>query len=132
MQLDSQAGILSGRIDPVSLPAITPVLALLAGERSVAGEALSSMKPTGTLQQLAFDAGSRMVNGNYPGTCRHWAGSAGRWFPACEMSTALLRWMHKAGGWMYSWAPNRFRLALLSGGYSIDQPEWPTAVAADG
>ncbi|GAB3241424.1 YhdP family protein [Pseudaeromonas pectinilytica] len=55
MQLDSQAGILSGRIDPVSLPAITPVLALLAGERSVAGEALSSMKPTGTLQQLAFE-----------------------------------------------------------------------------
>jgi uncharacterized protein (TIGR02099 family) len=54
MQVDAQAGVLSGRIDPVSLPAITPVLALLAGEHSVSRQALGQMKPVGTLEQLAF------------------------------------------------------------------------------
>ncbi len=55
IQLDSQDNRLSGRIDPISLPGITPVLALLAGEQSVSAEALHQMLPSGELQDLAFE-----------------------------------------------------------------------------
>ena len=55
IQLDSQDNRLSGRIDPISLPGITPVLALLAGEQSISAEALRQMLPSGELQDLAFE-----------------------------------------------------------------------------
>ena len=55
IQLDSQQGHLSGRIDPVSLRGITPVLALLAGESSVSADALRQMQPAGELQGLTFE-----------------------------------------------------------------------------
>lgn len=55
MQMDYQPGSMSGRIDPLNLSALTPALALLAGEHSLAGQALQQLKPSGLLTDLEFN-----------------------------------------------------------------------------
>ncbi|MGL4205509.1 MAG: YhdP family protein, partial [Aeromonadaceae bacterium] len=54
LQLDYRQAQLSGRVDPISLGAIAPLMALLAGDDSPQAKAMQAMQPSGLISALAF------------------------------------------------------------------------------
>ena len=54
LQLDYHNGIFSGRMDPVELSAISPLVGLLVGSESDSGKALQAMQPVGLVQDIDF------------------------------------------------------------------------------
>ena len=54
LQLDYRQAQLSGQVDPISLGAVAPLLALLAGGDSPQAQALQTLQPSGLVSDLTF------------------------------------------------------------------------------